>query len=184
MEKARPKTWVQYLRAVCEQSEGSDGVHIGPRIVSPRERRSSGEADAGARRHSRERRQHPRIAACYKVRIVTDCAKVIDGLTVNISESGVLVELKEWDQFIKYDLIGIAIFEKNNTDHRKLLGDLASLGVIRRIEEESRRIALTFLRETATYSANSLADKERRGGKFLERRAAASNRLIEKGDEI
>jgi hypothetical protein len=147
MEKARCETWLQYLRGVCEQSEGSDGVHLDPRVVSPREERSSGEAESGARRHPTERRQHPRTAACYKVRIVTDCAKVLDAVTVNISEGGVLIELMEWDQFIKYDSIGIAIFKSDDTDHRDSSGNVATLGVIRRIEEKSRRIAVFFVQE-------------------------------------
>jgi hypothetical protein len=150
MEKARPETWLEYLRAVCEEAERNDGVRSRPSIVSPGELRSSQGAEAGAGARQKERRQHPRIPARYKVRIVTGCAKVLDGVTVNISQSGVLVELQEWDQFIKYDLIGIAIFEDNDTNHRDCLGKVATLGVIRRIEEKSHRIALTFLGETAT----------------------------------
>jgi hypothetical protein len=150
MKKARRERWLQYLRAVCEQSEGGDRVHLDPHIASPQEQRSSNEADGRVRRHQKERRQHPRIAACRKVRIVTDCAKVLDGVTVNISEGGVLVEVKKWDQFIKYDLIRRVIYENNNTDYRDLLGSIATLGAIRRIEEKSHRIALTFLRETVT----------------------------------
>ena len=149
MEKGRRQTWFHYLRAVCEQSEGSDGVHPGPRTVSLREQRSSGEADAGARRHPKERRKHPRIAACYKVRIITDCAKVLEGVTVNISDAGVLVELTEWDLFVKHDLVGIAILKKNNNDHPYLSQSIATLAVIRRIEEKSREIALVLLKETA-----------------------------------
>ena len=145
MEKVRRKTWLQFLRAVCEGCEGSDGVRLGPRIVSPREQRSSGQAESGAGRQPRERRQHPRVTARYKVRIITDCAKVLEGVTVNISEGGVLVELNESDQFIKYDLIEIAIFKNENTDHRDLSENLATLGVIRRIEKESRRIAIVFV---------------------------------------
>ena len=137
---------MQYLRAVCEQSEGCDGVRLGPQIVSPREQQSSEEADAGARRHQEKRRQHPRIATSYKVRIVTDCAKVLDGVTVNISEGGVLVKLNEWDQFVKHDLIGIAIF-KNSDNYRYLSRTIAALAVIRRIQKESRRIAVVFVQD-------------------------------------
>jgi hypothetical protein len=151
MEKARGQTWLQYLRAVCEEAERNDGVRSRPSIVSSGELQSSKGAEAGIRTRQKERRQHPRIPARYKVRIVTECAKVLDGVTVNISQSGVLVELiKEWDQFIKYDLIGIAIFENNDSNHRDSPGNVATLGVIRRIEEKSHRIALTFLGETAT----------------------------------
>ena len=162
-KKARRETWLQYLRAVCEQSEGSDGEHLGLGILSPRELRSSGEADAGAQRHQNERRRHPRIAACHKVRIVTECAKVLEGVTVNISDGGVLVELNEWDQLVKHDLIGIAILKHNDNDHPYLSRSVAALGVIRRIEEKSRRIALTFLRETGSHSTNSLTREEMRG---------------------
>jgi hypothetical protein len=150
MKKARPETWLQYLRAVCEQAERNDEVHARPSIASPGELRSSQGVEAGAPTHQKERRQHPRIPARYKVRVVTECAKVLDGVTVNISQTGVLVELQEWDQFIKHDLIGIAIFENNDTSHRDPVGNVATLGIIRRIEEESHQIALTFLGETVT----------------------------------
>jgi hypothetical protein len=36
-KKARRETWLQFLRAVCEQSEGSRGVGLRPRIAFPRE---------------------------------------------------------------------------------------------------------------------------------------------------
>ena len=146
-KRARRETWLQYLRAECEQSEGSEEVDFRLPTVAPRDLRSSREADAGARPHQRERRRHPRMAPRYKVRIVTDCAKVVDGVTVNISDGGVLVSVSEWRDFQEDDLIGIALFQNDGNGEGKSSAIAAKLGVIRRVEKGSRRIAVISVQD-------------------------------------
>jgi hypothetical protein len=146
----KPKALPPYLEAVGAQSEETDGGRFPPRLVSSLERQSPGEASSHPGRCPNERRRHPRTVACYNVRIVTDYAKVIDGHTVNISDGGALIKLQEWCDFSENDLIGISIAKHDEKSQEKSLETVTSLGVIRRTEEGSHRIAVMFVEDTTS----------------------------------
>jgi hypothetical protein len=150
MGKTYPKALPPYREAVGAQSEDADRERFAPRRVSSLERQSPGEASSNPGRCPNERRRHPRTVACYKVRIVTDYAKVIDGNTVNISDGGALIKLQEWCDFSENDLIGISIAKRDEKSQEKSLETVTSLGVIRRTDEESHRIAVMFAEDTVS----------------------------------
>jgi len=96
-----------------------------------------------------ERRRHRRLTRCCRVKVVTDNARIIDGHTVNISDGGALISLSEWRDFREDDPIGIALSENDGNGERNSLAIAAKLGVIRRAEKESRRIAVMFVQDKA-----------------------------------
>lgn len=147
MGKIHPKTWLQYLHAVCEQSETPDHADLAAFMVpSPQS-----EATRGNSRdtipYPHERRRHGRITRCCRVRVVTDNARIIDGNTVNISDGGALLSLSEWRDFREDDLIGIALFEIDGNSEQKSSAIAARMGVIRRVQKESGQIAVMFVED-------------------------------------
>jgi c-di-GMP-binding flagellar brake protein YcgR len=134
---------------VSKQAEATDEELLPSRLVSSSRRQSPGGASSNPGTYPYERRRHPRTAACYKVRIVTDYAKIIDGNTVNVSDGGALIKLEEWCDFSANDLIGISIAKHDEESQEKSSETITTLGLIRRTEEESRRIAVMFVKDTA-----------------------------------
>ena len=147
MGKIHPETWLQYLHAVCEQSEASDEADLAAFMVAPPQSEATRKTSRDTIPYPYERRRHRRITRCCRVKVVTDNARIIDGNTVNISDGGALVSLSEWRDFREDDPIGIALFQNDSNGKRKPFAIAATLGVIRRVEKESRRIAVMFVQD-------------------------------------
>ena len=145
MGKIHPETWLQYLQAVCEQSEPAGQAGLAAFMVASPQSEPTRENSRDTIPYPHERRRHRRITRCCRVKVVTDNARIIDGDTVNISDGGVLVSLSEWRDFREDDPIGIALFQSDGNGERKASAIAAKLGVIRRVEKESRRIAVRFV---------------------------------------
>lgn len=144
------KALPRYLESAGAQSEDADGRRFPRRPVGSLKRYPPGGASSNPGRYPRERRRHPRTAACYKVRIVTEHAKIIDGNTVNISDGGALIKLEEWCDFSANDLIGISIAKRDEKSQKKSFETITTLGVMRRTEEAPRRIAVMFVEDTTS----------------------------------
>jgi PilZ domain len=145
MGKIQSETWLQYLQAVCEQSEAAGQADLAAFMVGPPQSEANPKDSRDTIPYPHERRRHRRTTKCCPVKVVTDSARIIDGDTVNISDGGVLVSLNEWRDFREDDPIGIALFQSDGNGERKASAIAAKLGVIRRVEKESRRIAVMFV---------------------------------------
>jgi c-di-GMP-binding flagellar brake protein YcgR len=147
MGKIHPETWLQYLHTVCEQSEASDQTALVAFTVTSPESEPTRENSRDTIPYPYERRRHLRITRCCRVRVVTDSARIIGGNTVNISDGGAMLSLSEWRDFREDDLIGIALFQNDGSGQRKPFDIAAKLGVIRRVQKESRQIAVMFVQD-------------------------------------
>jgi PilZ domain len=147
MGKVHPETWLQYLQGVCEESEAADQGDPAAFMVASPQSEATRQDSRDAIPYPSERRRHRRITRCCRVKVVTDSARIIDGETVNISDGGALVRLSERRDFREDDPIGIALFQNDGNGERKFSAIAARLGVIRRVEEESRRIAVMFIQD-------------------------------------
>ena len=147
MGKIHPETWLQYLRAVCERSEATGQGDLEAFMVTPPQSEATKKNSRDTTPYPYEKRRHRRITRCCRVKVVTDEARIIEGHTVNISDGGALVSLSEWRDFQENDPIGIALFQNDGNGERKSAAIAAKLGVIRRVEKESRRIAVMFVQD-------------------------------------
>ena len=97
---------------------------------------------------SRERRKHVRIQRQFEARLLNaKFSYETEGLTQNISQSGVYVKTRDWRLFQSGDQAIVTLFlPPSFTDRDKIFG-LRGNAVVRRVDKQNEGVALEFSRD-------------------------------------
>ncbi|MCG6916075.1 MAG: FHA domain-containing protein [Deltaproteobacteria bacterium] len=97
---------------------------------------------------SRERRKHVRIQRQFEARLLNaKFSYETEGLTQNISQSGVYVKTRDWRLFQSGDQAIVTLFlPPSFTDRDKIFG-LRGNAIVRRVDKQNEGVALEFSRD-------------------------------------
>jgi phenylpyruvate tautomerase PptA (4-oxalocrotonate tautomerase family) len=137
-----------YAEDECPHTSLVDRVYLIPHLLSPSEIAEVKETCEKCGLYLKEKRKYIRLKKPFRLAVITDERGTrLDGKIINVSGVGALIMPDSWSDFAVDQEVKLEIYSRPRASKEKNEIVIKVSGVIKRVNDKDKRVAVMFLEE-------------------------------------